>query len=59
MSVENEQPKPIQFIRELCRNKSDKEILEAEENFREYLLIVKEICDRLDTEKNSSTFDNV
>jgi hypothetical protein len=59
MSVENEQSKPIQFIRELCKDKSEKEILEAEDNFRDYLLVVKEICDRIEAAKNSADFDDV
>ncbi len=57
MSQENERTKPIQFIRELCKGKSEKEILEAEENFREYLLVVKEIRDRIESTNNSTDFD--
>ncbi len=44
-------PKPIPFIRELCKHKTEEEILEAEENFRKYLLIVKGICERLEREE--------
>ena len=44
--------KPIAFIRELMKGKSEKEILEAEENWREYMLVVKEITDRLENEQN-------
>jgi|WetSurMetagenome_2_1015567.scaffolds.fasta_scaffold129036_2 hypothetical protein len=59
MKEENESVKPIQFIRDLCKAKSEKEILEAEENFREYLLAVKEICDRLEAKNVSPNFDDV
>ncbi|MBL7821430.1 MAG: hypothetical protein JNL65_12510 [Saprospiraceae bacterium] len=47
MENENTELKQIQFIRELCKHRSEREILEAEFNFREYLLIVKEISDRI------------
>ena len=57
MSEEKEGIQPIQFIRELCRSKPEKEILEAEENFREYLLAVKEISDRLETKNITPDFD--
>jgi hypothetical protein len=57
MNAENEKLKPIQFIRNLCQGKSEKELLEAEESFREYILVVKEICDRIDTSNISSHFD--
>lgn len=50
MSIETENSKTIQFVRELCKGKSEEEILEAEQNFRDYLLVVKEICDRLEAE---------
>lgn len=43
--------KPIPFIRELCKHKTEEEILEAEENFRRYLMVVKRICDRLEAQK--------
>lgn len=44
-------PKPIPFIRELCKHKTEEEILEAEENYRQYLLLVKQICERLEREE--------
>lgn len=47
MENENTELKPIQFIRELCNHRSEKEIQEAEYNFREYLFVIKEISDRL------------
>lgn len=46
------QNKPIAFIRELCKHKTEAEIQEAEENFRRYLLLVKRIADRLEDEEN-------
>jgi hypothetical protein len=50
MENENIEYKKIKFIRELCKLRSEQEIQEAEHNFREYLLIVKEISDRLASE---------
>lgn len=51
---------PIQFIRELCKGKNEEELFEAEENFREYLMVVKEICDRIEREdKGESDFDDL
>jgi hypothetical protein len=47
MENENIKLKPIQFIRELGNHRSEQEIQEAEYNFREYLLVIKEISDRL------------
>lgn len=59
MSIEKEDSKTIQFVRELCKGKTEEEILEAEQNFRDYLLVVKEICDRLETEgKDLPSFDD-
>lgn len=49
--------KPIKFIREICSGKTEEELLEAEENFREYLLVIKEMCDRLEDKENLSSFD--
>jgi len=58
MSSTQLHPKPISFIRELCKHKTEAEILEAEENFRRYLLLVKRICERLEREeKNASEVD--
>lgn len=44
--------KPIAFIRELLKDKPEEEILEAEENFREYLLVVSGIANRIENENN-------
>jgi hypothetical protein len=38
----------IPFIRELCKDKTEDEILEAEDNFRDYLLLIRQICERLE-----------
>lgn len=54
----NEEYKPIGFVRELMKGQSEKEILEAEENFREYLMVVKEITDRLENEQNSQNTED-
>lgn len=43
--------KPIKFIRKRCPHLKGKELLEAEERFRDYLRIVLEIHDRLEREK--------
>ncbi len=53
-SMQNENNKPILFIRELCKHKTEAEILEAEENFRRYLMLVKRICERLEREETTS-----
>ncbi len=45
--------KPIPFIRELCKHKTEAEILEAEENFRRYLRLAKSICERIERENRS------
>ncbi len=50
MSKGNKESKISQYIRDLCNGNTEAELLEAEENFREYLLIVKEICDRIERE---------
>jgi hypothetical protein len=60
MNIESKNIKPIQFIRDLCKGKTEEELLEAEENFREYLLVVKEMCDRIELEgKDYSVFDEL
>ncbi|MGB5025625.1 MAG: hypothetical protein WBO44_09760 [Saprospiraceae bacterium] len=49
----------IQFIREVCKDKTEEELLEAEQNFREFLLVIKEIADRLEVEgKALEDFDD-
>ncbi|MEI2696194.1 MAG: hypothetical protein V9E90_14080 [Saprospiraceae bacterium] len=43
----------------MCKHRTEQEILEAEYNFREYMLVVKDICDRLVAEgKSLSDFDD-
>ncbi|MFZ1424783.1 MAG: hypothetical protein WAS55_13250 [Saprospiraceae bacterium] len=42
--------KPIAFVRELMNGRSEEEILEAEDNFREFFLVIKEIANRLERE---------
>ena len=58
MDQGNDKFKPIQFIRDLCKDKPEMEIRDAEENFREYLLVIKEICDRKDAAEDSLSFDD-
>ncbi|MBK7800080.1 MAG: hypothetical protein IPJ53_13340 [Saprospiraceae bacterium] len=49
----------IQFIRELCKEKMEDELLDLEQNFREFLLVIKEIADRLEFEgKTLDDFDD-
>lgn len=45
------QNKPIAFIRELLKGKTEGEILEAEENWREYMQVVWQISQRIEGEK--------
>lgn len=52
--MQNETNKPILFIRELCKHKTEAEILEAEENFRRYLMLVKRICEREEAEEDAA-----
>lgn len=48
-----------EFIREVCKGRSKAELQEAEHNFREYLLVLKEICDRLERKgKTLTDFDD-
>lgn len=59
MNNETEQTKTSQFVRELCKDKTEEELLEAEQYFRDYLLVVKEICDRLERDGiNIPSFDD-
>jgi hypothetical protein len=55
MSIQKAGYKPIAFIRELCKHKTETEILEAEENFRQYLMLVKRMCERLEQEESTSS----
>ncbi|MFZ1297239.1 MAG: hypothetical protein WAT16_04285 [Saprospiraceae bacterium] len=49
----------IQFIRELCLDKTEDELLDLEQNFRGFLLVIKEIADRLEVEgKTLEDFDD-
>ena len=54
MSISNENENQIPFIRELCKHKTEQEIQEAEENFRRYLFLIKRICERVETQVNTS-----
>lgn len=53
MQNEKKGSKLNQFVRGLCEGKTEEEIQEAVENFEEYLLVVKGICDRLESEGKS------
>ncbi|UPT68020.1 MAG: hypothetical protein M0D57_04990 [Sphingobacteriales bacterium JAD_PAG50586_3] len=50
VSMNDPTPKPIPFIRELCKHKTEDEILDAEFRFREYVKFVKELCEELEGE---------
>lgn len=50
MEPKVEQSKISLFIRDVCKGKSEEELKEAEQNFQDYLLVVKEICERLERE---------
>jgi len=55
MQIKRQNKNPIPFIRELCKHKTEEEIIEAEENFRRYLLLIKRICERLEGEEDGRT----
>ena len=55
MSSEKNHSKPILFIREICKGRTEEELQEAERNFREYLIVVKEICDRKERNESEET----
>lgn len=57
MSKGNKESKISQYVREICKGKTDEELSEAEQNFQDYLLVVKEICDRLEQEDKAPDFD--
>jgi len=60
MSKGNKETKIRNYIRDLCKGRTEEELLEAEETFSEYLLIVKEISDRMEHEgKELVDFDEV
>ncbi|MBS1683204.1 MAG: hypothetical protein JSS76_00505 [Bacteroidetes bacterium] len=54
MSTQKVGNKPIAFIRELCKHKTEVEILEAEENFRQYLMLIKRMCERMEQDESPS-----
>lgn len=44
----------ISFIRDLYKGESEERIQGAEENFKEYLLLIKRICLRLEREEEEA-----
>ncbi len=48
MEKDRKESQKIKFIRELCKEKSDSEIEEAEDRFLKLLLVIKRMCDRLE-----------
>jgi hypothetical protein len=43
------------FIRELCKGKTEQEIQDAEETFKRYIALVKRICERLEREEREQS----
>lgn len=59
MENETKKLKPVLFIRELCKEKTEEQILEAELNFTKFLLVIKEVANRLEMEnKTLADFDD-
>ncbi|MFN8279018.1 MAG: hypothetical protein U0V49_01920 [Saprospiraceae bacterium] len=51
---------PIEFVRELCIGKTESEVLEAEQNFREFMILIKDMANRLESKEGSLTsFENL
>ncbi len=49
--MNEDEQEPIPWIRELLKGRSEQDILEAEENWRGYMAIVKRIAERIAREK--------
>ena len=47
----NEESKTLQFIRALCKGRSEEEIKEAEVNFTRFFNALKALSDRIDQSK--------
>lgn len=55
----NNGSKTLQFVKAICQGRTEKEIAEAQETFKEYLLVIRDICDRLEREgKKLPEFDD-
>ncbi|MBK8245089.1 MAG: hypothetical protein IPK88_16805 [Saprospiraceae bacterium] len=52
MLEEKKEKSVSQFISNLCKGKTKVELEEAEQNFLDYLIVVKQIADRLELESN-------
>lgn len=46
---------PIPFIRKLCKDQSENELVAIEENFREFLCLVYRIAVRIQSTKGNTT----
>ncbi len=58
MLEEKKEKSVSQFIINLCKGKTKVELEEAEKNFLDYLIVVKQIADRLELESNAvNNFD--
>lgn len=54
MNEKNNNPKVSAFIRNLMKDKSEKEQLEAEQRFIDYILVAKRIFDRQEVNLSNS-----
>lgn len=50
MNKDAKPSKIFQFVSELCKGKTEEQLIEAEQNFMDYLLVIKEMCNRLERE---------
>lgn len=58
--MDNKKYNVSKFINNISKGRSEIELLEAEENFTKYLLVVKDIVDRLEKEGiKTSSFDEI
>lgn len=58
MEEDKKEKSVSQFIINLCKGKTEVELKEAEQNFLDYLIVVKQIADRLELESNKGeSFD--
>lgn len=54
MTKADKSSKTLAFVRELCKGLSEEKLLEAEQNFMDYLLVVKEMCDRIERDSQDT-----
>ncbi|MBK8245379.1 MAG: hypothetical protein IPK88_18275 [Saprospiraceae bacterium] len=54
--MDNKKYNVSKFISNISKGRNEIELLEAEENFTKYLLVVKDIVERLEKEGTSTSF---